>query len=471
MDTTRTSASTLPNRDAPSRELVRMRKYFQSLATRPCSFRLQQLERLKQAVLKYDSDIASALLADLKKSPEESYATETGLLLAEIHEAMANLRHWMLPERASTNLVNFPSTSRIYHDPLGVVLIVAPWNYPFQLMLIPLVGAIAGGNCAVLKPSEFAPATAALIERIVQEIFAPEYIMVVQGDGAKVLPRLMEGFRFDHVFYTGGVQVGKEIYKMAAKDLVPVTLELGGKSPAVVEADADVKVAAKRIALGKYLNAGQTCVAPDYVLVHNQVKDQFVDMLWASVRDFFGSEARLSKSYGKIINEKRFDRLLGYLSEGRVIFGGDFDRSVLFLAPTLMDQVPLDASVMNEEIFGPILPVFGFEDMGQALGIIEQHPNPLAFYVFTSSLGNQNRWIESVAFGGGCVNNASWQFTNPNLPFGGIGYSGTGAYHGRYSFQTFTHAKPVMNTPTWIDPDIKYPPFQGKLKWFRWLIR
>jgi aldehyde dehydrogenase (NAD+) len=448
-----------------------MRAYFQSMATRSCSFRLQQLQRLKQAVIKYERDIARALMADLKKSPEESYATETGLLLSEIKQTMANLRHWMLPDRVATNLVNFPSSSQIYHDPLGVVLIVAPWNYPFQLTMIPLVGAIAGGNCAVVKPSEFAPATATLMERIIREIFPPEFVLVLLGEGAQVVPSLMTQFRFDHVFYTGSVQVGKEIYKMAAPDLVPVTLELGGKSPAVVESDADLKVTAKRIVLGKFTNAGQTCVAPDYLLVHNQVKDQLIRVLSATVQDFFGADPRLSKSYGKIINENRFDRLAGYLSEGRIIFGGEFHRPSLYLGPTLMDQVPLTGVLMRDEIFGPILPVFGFDTTDEAMHIIDQHPYPLAFYVFTSNPAQHKRWIASVAFGGGCINNTSWQFTNPYLPFGGVGYSGMGTYHGKYSFQAFTHAKPVMTTPTWIDPAIKYPPFEGKLKWFKWLIR
>jgi len=452
-------------------EISLVRDYYNTGATRTYAFRRQQLLALKKVLLKYEQEISNALYADLKKSPEESYGTEIGLVLADISLALKKLSKWMQPQRVSTNLANLPSSSMIYRDSLGVVLIIAPWNYPFQLSLIPLVGAIAGGNCAVVKPSELAPATAAIIAKIIEEIYPPEYIKVIQGDGAVVIQDAMRSFRFDHIFYTGSIPVGKIIYQMAASALIPVTLELGGKSPAIIETDANLSVTARRIVMGKFINAGQTCVAPDYLLVHKNIKDQFIVELKKTIAGFFGEEPSESYSYGKIINEKRFDTLVKYLAQGRIIAGGQHDKSKLFIAPTIMDDVSLDSSLMKEEIFGPILPVHGFADMKEALSIIQRNPNPLSFYVFTSNSKKEKDWIDAVPFGSGCVNNTAWQFANHHLPFGGIGYSGMGAYHGKYSFDIFTHAKPVMKTPYWPDLNIKYPPFNGKMKWFKMFIR
>ncbi len=448
-----------------------LRSYFETGSTRSYDFRILQLQKLKAAVLAYEEEIFKALYLDLKKNTEEAYATETGLLIAEINLTLKNLRQWMQPQAMPTNLMNLPASSRIYRDPLGVVLIISPWNYPFQLSLIPLAGAIAAGNCVLLKPSELAPATAAVIEKIIREIYSPEYIQVAQGDGSELVPALMRSFRFDHVFYTGSIPVGKAVYQLAASDLVPVTLELGGKSPAVIEADANISIAARRIALGKFANTGQTCVAPDYVLVDETIKKPFVEKLKQTITEFFGEDPGSSSGYGKIINEKRFDKLLSYLSQGNIVFGGQHDRAKLFLAPTIMEDVSLDAPLMKEEIFGPVLPVFGFVGMEQAIAIIRRNPNPLSFYVFTTSSKKEKAWIEAVSFGGGCINNTAWHFANDHLPFGGIGYSGIGAYHGKFSFDTFTHAKAVMKSSTWIDPGIRYPPFGGKLKWFKLLIR
>jgi len=451
--------------------LQQMRSYFETGATRSYEFRKAQLQLLKKTVLECEEEIYAALYKDLKKSREESYATEIGLLLAEINTTLKNLKRWMKPKSASTDLVNLPSSSKIYRDPLGVVLIISPWNYPFQLLLIPLVGAIAGGNCAMLKPSEFAAATSSVIEKIIAKIFAKEYIQIVQGDGAEIIPSMMNAFRFDHVFYTGSIPVGKIIYQLAAKDLVPVTLELGGKSPAIIETDADIDAAARRIVLGKFLNAGQTCIAPDYVLVHENIKDKFLEIIKNTIASFYGDNIMESEGYGKIINEKRFDKLISYLSAGNIIVGGENDRSKLFIAPTIIENVSIDAPLMNEEIFGPILPVIIFNSHEEAMNIIKKNPNPLAFYLFTSDNKKEKKWIESVAFGGGCINNTAWHFTNHHIPFGGVGNSGIGAYHGKNTFDTFTHAKAVMKTPTWFDPNIKYPPFKGKLKIFKWVIR
>jgi len=282
---------------------------------------------------------------------------------------------------------------------------------------------------------------------------------------------MMNNFAFDHVFYTGSTAVGKIIYKLAAEKLVPVTLELGGKSPCVVESDANIKVAARRIAITKFSNAGQMCVAPDYLLVHESVKEKLIDAIKETVKKFFSENPEQDYSYGKIINEKQFNRIAGYLSNNKIIFGGRTDKKNLFIEPTLLDDVSTNDPVMRDEIFGPVLPVFSFQSKVDALKIIEQHTNPLAFYIFTSSKQKENDWLRSVAFGGGCVNNASWHLTNHHLPFGGRGFSGTGNYHGKYSFDTFSHKKAVMKTPTWFDPAIKYPPFKGKLKLFKWIIR
>ena len=459
------------NDSAAIEQLQTVRTFYESGATRSYAFRKQQLLLFKQTIIKYEQQIYEALYQDLKKSPEESYATENGLLLAEINVILKHLKQWMSPESTGINLVNLPSTGKLYPDPLGVVLIISPWNYPFQLSLIPFVGAIAAGNCVVLKPSELAPATAAIIEKIISETFSEEYVKVIQGDGATVIPGMMQAFRFDHIFYTGSIPVGRSIYQLAAKDLIPVTLELGGKSPAIVEEDADITASAQRIALGKFANAGQTCIAPDYVLVHENILEKFIAALKDKIIKFFGEDAAKSHDYGRIINSNRFDKLSGYLQDGEIILGGKTDRSALFIEPTVLKNIKQNAPVMQDEIFGPVLPIISFKQTDEAIAIVKKNANPLAFYVFTSSKKREEEWIRSIAFGGGCVNNTIWQFANHYMPFGGIGSSGMGAYHGKHSFNTFTHIKPVMKTPVWFDPAIKYPPFKGRLKLFKWLIR
>jgi aldehyde dehydrogenase (NAD+) len=449
----------------------KLRHYFNSGATKPHAFRKEQLKKLKAAILNHEQDLYDALYADLKKSPEETWVTETGMVLAELNAALKNLHHWMNPERASTNLLNMPSGSRVLKEPLGVVLIIGPWNYPFQLLINPLIGAMAAGNCVVLKPSEFAPATDAVMKKIIEETFSKEYILYVQGDGATVIPEMMNNFTFDHVFYTGSTTVGKIIYKMAAERLVPVTLELGGKSPCIVESDANIKVAARRITMTKFSNAGQMCVAPDYLLVHESVKDQLVTAIKENIQKFFTDKPEESYNYGKIINERQFNRIIGYLANGKIVCGGRSDKEKLFIEPTLLTDVPADAPVMKDEIFGPVLPVISFTTSDEAKAVIDKHPNPLSLYIYTSSRKKENEWLDAVPAGGGCVNNSSWHLTNHHLPFGGRGFSGTGCYHGKYSFETFSHKKAVMKTPTWFDPNIKYPPFKGKLKLFKWVIR
>lgn len=451
-------------------QLQQQRQFFESGATRPYAFRKQQLLNLKRAVENHEEEIYAALFADLHKSKEECWVTENGFFLAELKDAMANLKQWMEPEAVPTNLLNLPSSSKVMREPLGVVLIIGPWNYPFQLLFTPLMGALAAGNTVVLKPSEFAPATAAVMEKIIHAVFPPEQVLYVPGDGATVIPAMMNQFAFDHVFYTGSTSVGKIIYKMAAENLVPVTLELGGKSPCVVEEDANITIAAKRIAMPKFSNAGQMCVAPDYVLVHESKRVELIEALKKVVPTFYGTDASKEDGYGRIINERQFNRIVQYLSDGTIVYGGKYDAASLYIEPTILDGVSVDSNIMRDEIFGPLLPILSFTTMEEAKAIIAKNPNPLAFYIFTGSKAKEQAWLHAVPAGGACVNTATLHLTNPNLPFGGRGFSGTGAYHGKYSFETFSHKKAVMKTPTWFDPAMKYPPFTGKLKLLKWLI-
>lgn len=467
-----TETTTIPvQRKTLQEQLEAMRVYYNSGATKPYAFRKQQLEKLKQCIVDYEQELFDALYTDLKKSPEECWVTENGFVITELNVALKNLRKWMQPEKVRTNLLNVPSSSYIMNEPLGVTLIIGPWNYPLMLLLTPLIGAIAAGNCAVLKPSEFAPATEAVIKKMIRSAFAEEYILFVEGEGADVVPAMMNNFSFDHVFYTGSTAVGKIIYSMAAQRLVPVTLELGGKSPCIINSDANIEIAAKRIALTKFSNAGQMCVAPDYILVHSSVKEKFTERLVHYTRQFYGEDADASYNYGKIINSRQFNRLVSYLQHGRIIYGGQYDAATLYLAPTIMDEVNMQSPVMQEEIFGPVLPIFTFTTVAEAMQMIEVNKNPLAFYVFTESKTTAGFWLNAVPAGSASVNNCSWHLTNHHLPFGGRGFSGTGNYHGRFSFDTFSHKKAVLSTPTWFDPAIKYPPFKGKLKLFKWAIR
>ncbi len=452
-------------------QLKAMRTYFESGETSSAEFRTTQLGKFKSAILKYEEDINVALQVDLNKSVEETWVTETGYLLTEINNSLSKISKWMKPQNVRTNLLNFPSSSFVYSEPLGVVLIIGTWNYPLQLLLTPLVGAIAAGNCVVLKASEFAPATAAVIKKIIAECFDTHYVLFTDEDGSQVIPAMMKAFRFDHVFYTGSTAVGKLIYALAASELVPVTLELGGKSPCVVEQEVNVKVAARRIVQMKFSNAGQMCVAPDYLLVHNSRKAELIAAMKEAIQNFYGNEPLKSRELCKIINQKQFDRLKGYLQSADIIVGGETDDAAQLIAPTLLTNVSLEDGVMQDEIFGPILPVFGFDTMEEALLMIALHKNPLAFYVFASNDTLAEKWLKAVPSGGACVNNAALHVANHYLPFGGRGYSGTGSYRGRFSFDTFSHAKAVMKSPQWFDPAAKYPPLTGKLKLLKWFIK
>lgn len=444
--------------------------FFESGATLPYAFRKTQLKRLKQGIKKYEPAILDALYADMRKHPVEAYGSEVGFVYVEIDHVLSRLRQWMRPQEVSSPLEHYPSHSRVLRSPLGLTLIIAPWNYPFQLLIGPLVGAIAGGNCALLKPSELAPHTAAVMEQLVKDTFDPAYVALLQGAGSEVIPAAM-AHRFDHVFFTGSIPVGKKIMEMAVPHLTPVTLELGGKSPCVVDDKVNIKVAAKRIVWGKFWNAGQTCVAPDYVLVHSRVKAALVAAMEEAIVQCYGANPADSQDYARIINVKRFDALQALLQQGRIIHGGQHDKGTLYIAPTLLEEVEWESPLMQEEIFGPILPIIPFDELPQAIQMIRRHPYPLSLYVFTKRAATRKILEEQVRFGGGCINNTLVHLTNPELPFGGVGYSGMGQYHGRYSFENFTHAKGMMRTATWLDVPVKYAPFRNKLKYVKLLVK
>ncbi|TDH20906.1 aldehyde dehydrogenase [Segetibacter sp. 3557_3] len=447
-----------------------MQDFFISGATLSLNFRKQQLKLLKSAVEKYEDRFFEALHADLHKSKEEAYLTEIGLVFSEIGHALKHLQNWMAPETVKTPIALFPSRSSMVRVPMGISLVIAPWNYPMQLLLAPLIGSIAAGNCTVLKPSELTPHTADVVTDMIREHFSSNYIAVVNGEGEQVVNRLMDEHRFDNVFFTGSTAVGKKLAMKAAEKLIPITLELGGKSPCIVDKDVDMDAAANRITWGKFTNAGQTCVAPDYLLVHESRKEELVNKMTKCIGEFYGTDPRLSDNYGRIVNERRFDALTPYLAQGRVITGGQTNREEKYIAPTIMDNVVHDQPLMKEEIFGPILPVFTFKEHEEAMSVINHNPSPLALYIFSKDKRVQQQYERLVQYGGGCINNTLVHLGNPYLPFGGTGNSGMGSYHGKFSFDCFTRPKAMVASANWPDPALKYPPYQGKLKLLRWLF-
>ncbi|MBP8823274.1 MAG: aldehyde dehydrogenase family protein [Flavobacteriales bacterium] len=448
-----------------------LRTHFHSGATRPYAARRNALKALKHALQAHEEALLAAMHADMKKPRFEAYMADIGLVHSEINHAVRNLREWMRPERVHTPLSLWPASSSIHPQPLGVVLIIAPWNYPALLVLSPLVGAIAAGNCAVVKPSEETPHTAAVLEKIITAAFHSEHVQVVQGRGGAVIPPLMEAFRFDHLFFTGSAAVGRKLMAMAAPQLVPATLELGGKSPAIVDRSADIHLAAKRIAWSKFLNAGQTCIATDYALVHADVMESFLTAFTAHTERFFGKDPQRSPDFARMVTDKHFQRVQRYLSNGRVEFGGQLDETERYIAPTLLTEVPLDSPVMQEEIFGPVLPVIPWTAPEEALAVIARNPMPLACYTFSKRKETQRLFMMNVAFGAGCINHCMLHFGNPQLTFGGVGTSGMGRYHGKRSFELFSHHKGVVTAGALPEPGIQYPPYSTwKEKVLRWVM-
>jgi aldehyde dehydrogenase (NAD+) len=438
------------------------RKYFDSGATRSIAFRKEQLRKLKTAVMAHEAEITAALYQDLRKSEYEAFGSETGQVLKEIEFTIKHLDQWAKPQSVSTPLMFLPSSSRIYRDPLGTVLVIAPWNYPILLTLSPLISAIAGGNTVVVKPSEEAQQTAWVIEKIIQSAFVSSYVHVVQGVGGEVIPAMMEAVRFDHVFFTGSTFVGQKIMEMAAKKLVPVTLELGGKSPCIVDASANLEYTAKKIVWSKLMNAGQTCVAPDYVLVHHSVKQPLLEKMVENISKMLGEDPQQSVDFGRIINNKRFSKLVSYLEQGKIVSGGSHDETDLYLEPTIMEGVDISDPVMQEEIFGPILPIITYHDCQEVVDWVEKNPFPLSLYIYADDAEVQEYYISRIRFGGCCINNGIIHLGNPHLPFGGVGYSGVGQYHGKFGFEAFTRPKSVLHSRSWFDVPVWYAPYKGK---------
>lgn len=436
------------------------RTCFLSGATRELPFRRNMLERLKQAVLSREEELLAALKTDLGKPAFEAYETELGIVLHEISYLIRHLGQFARPRRVKTPVSCQPGKSVLYQEPYGVCLILAPWNYPVQLTLMPLAAALAAGNCAVVKPSELAPATSAAIAGLIAETFDPEIVCAVEG-GREVNTRLLEE-SFDFLFFTGSVPVGKIVMRAAAEHLTPVVLELGGKSPCIIDQSANLALAAKRVAWGKFLNAGQTCVAPDYLLVHQKIYDAFLPLLFDQIRALWGTNALTNPDYAKIISRSHFDRLCSYLPNGTLLLGGQTDRAARKIAPTILGDIFPGAPVMEEEIFGPILPVVPYQSTEEAAQFVASRPSPLALYLFAEDKKVITPLMHGLRFGGGCLNDTIMHLCSPYLPFGGVGPSGMGSYHGRKSFETFSHQKSVLSRSTLFDVNLRYPPYKDK---------
>ncbi|MGF1567145.1 MAG: aldehyde dehydrogenase [Nodosilinea sp.] len=443
--------------------LATQRAFWATGATRGLDFRLAQLKRLRQAIVERQADIVAAAAADLGRPEFEGYF-EVGVV-SELDYILKHLPSWVKSTKAALPLSQLPGAAWVQPEPLGVVLVIGPWNYPFQLMVSPLMGAIAAGNCAILKPSELAPATSRMLAQLVQATFDPAHVTLVEG-GIETAQALLEE-QFDHIFFTGGERVGKIVLTAAAAHLTPVTLELGGKSPCIVEPDIDVDVTARRIVWGKFLNAGQTCVAPDYLLVHEAINPALVEALQQNLRQAYGAQPAQSPDYARIINERQFDRLVELLNQGNILTGGEHSRADRYIAPTLIDGLSWDAPIMAEEIFGPILPIFTYRQIDEAIEVINRRPKPLALYLFSRRRPVQEAVLHQTSSGTVCLNDVFLQAAIWDLPFGGVGRSGMGAYHGKHSFDTFSHHKGVLRKPFWLDLNWRYAPYEGKLKLFK----
>lgn len=447
----------------------RQKAFYIEHITRELPYRLTALDRLREGLKDHEQELIEALHADLGKAPFESYATEIGILLNEISYAQRNLKSWAADRRVSSPITLFGSRSKLHYEPRGVVLIIAPWNYPLQLAFSPLIGAIAAGNCAVVKPSSSAPHVAAVMKRIADECYEDEYVAVVEP-GANVTEQLLD-LQWDYIFYTGGEEHGRAVLQAAAKYLTPVTLELGGKSPCIVDDDADLRIAARRIVWGKLVNCGQTCVAPDYLFVHSSVQQRLIALIKEEIVAQYGNNPLHSPDYPRIINHRHFDRLTSMLSDGTIITGGDHDRDQRYIAPTLITDVQPQSRLLTDEIFGPILPVIPFDDIDDCVEHINSHPTPLALYYFTKSKKRMNYMMNHTESGGMCLNDVIVHVANHHLPFGGKGRSGMGRYHGRYSFETFSHAKAVVTTTTRMFLDVKSAPYGNRLSLVKKLLK
>ncbi len=443
-----------------ARVLDAQRTYFAAGHTLPQHAREEQLRSFLAAVQKHESDIIDALREDMGRSSMEAYLSEVGYVTGEIRTALKSVGKWMRPKKMFAPLAAAPSRSALHSQPLGLTLIVGPWNYPVQLALAPVVGAVAAGNVCVVKPSELAPASSAVVKAIIDEAFDERWVAAIEG-GLETSQALLE-HRWDHIFFTGGTEVGRIYAKAGAEHLSRVTLELGGKSPTIVTESADLDVAAKRIAWGKWFNTGQTCIAPDYILAHSSIRKALVEKIAAAATEFYGEDPQKSADYGRIINDRHFKRVSSLIDADKVAHGGQTDAADRYIAPTILTDITLDDRVMGEEIFGPLLPVMDYSSMDEVIDTVARRPNPLALYLFTTNPADEKLVLDRISFGGGCINNTLLHFSDHKLPFGGVGTSGLGAYHGHHSFEAFSHKKGILKTANFIDPSVKYPPYDEK---------
>ena len=444
------------------KELInKQKKFYSSNISKDLKFRIQNLKLLRSIIIKYEKEIQEALRLDLGKSETEAYMTEIGMVLDEIKYNIKHLAKWAKKKYVSTPLSQFPARSYRIPEPRGLVLIISPWNYPFLLSIQPLIGAIAAGNCVIIKPSEYSVNTSKLLKKILTEIYSEAYVTVVLGEKEVAQELLKE--KFDYIFYTGSTKIGKIVMEAAAKNLTPVTLELGGKSPCIVDEKCNVELAAKRIAYGKILNSGQTCVAPDYVFVHQNVKEQFLNCLIKYLNNFLGENALNNSDYPKIINEMQFNRIISLIDKEHVIYGGGYNRNILKIEPTILTIKDMTSKVMQEEIFGPILPIIGYNNLDYIINYININPKPLALYLFTNNKKIEKRILKEVSYGGGCINDTIIHLANKRLGFGGVGNSGIGEYHGKFSFDTFSHYKSIIKKSNHIDLPVRYHPY-SKMK-------
>lgn len=437
------------------------RHFFQTGKTLDVSYRIQLLKKLRDEIINREIEILEALHNDLGKSPFESYTTEIGLVLDELRFMLKHIKKWSRPKRVNTPLMHFPSSTRLFNDPYGTVLIISPWNYPFQLTMIPLIGALAVGNTVVVKPSEISSNTQNIIQNIIQSVFDPHVVACICGDASTAKKVIDQNF--DYIFFTGSTVVGTQIARQVSERLIPMTLELGGKSPCIIDGSANIKLAAKRIIWGKLINAGQTCVAPDYLLVHKTVHAELLHHLKNFIIQFYGNDILNNKDYPKIINQSNFDRLLNLLDDQDIYYGGNHDSKLLKISPTILNNISWENPVMQHEIFGPILPVLTYSDLDEIVTKLKSLPKPLALYMFSNNKSTINTLTENLSFGSGCINDTLIQFSNSNIPFGGVGASGIGSYHGLHSLNTFSHTKGMMRKSNFIDIAIRYAPFSKTL--------
>lgn len=443
--------------------------FFLTGETKSLAFRKKMLLSLKSELIKNEQIIIDALYADFKKPVFESVLSETGLVLSELDLTIKKLNSWAKPKKVFPSFLNFPSTDTIYYEPYGTVLVIAPWNYPYQLSLLPVIGAISAGNTVILKPSELTPHTSKIVEKIIKTVFKENLVSVIQGD-AKVAQEILKE-HWDYIFFTGSVAVGKIVAQAAAQFLTPTTLELGGKNPCIIDETANIKLAAKRITWGKFFNGGQTCIAPDYILIHNSVKQQFIEALRHEIIASYSPNPQESGDFPRIINSNNFLRLVKMLKNEDVIIGGEINEESLYIAPTIIDEPSLESEVMKDEIFGPILPLLSYSTEDDIREIILKYNKPLSLYVFSTNRRFSKKMIATYSFGGGAINDTVVHFANPKLPFGGVGSSGTGAYHGKHTFYAFSHQKAIVKKGNWLDIPLRYAPYKGKTKLIKLFLK